>query len=770
MRIRWCRGSKNFFSDAENSQAHAGGLQLFAPLLDLAAETRHDDASLVPEIVEGLETLRPYAPESLGSSMARNASSPAPDASKPRALAALFSIARGLAASRGLLILVDDLQWADELSLSFLADYASRLSDSRVLVLANYRSEEAPDALADLAGQVELRLELRALEPEEVRAVIKDLLGAETLPEGLPEFIGGQSEGNPFLVAEYLRACIAQGALQREEGSWAFRCDSVNEEGIVPRSLAGLLEVRTARLSPGARRMLELLSVLGRDFDADTAAAMLDSAAECAEVLEELVAREILTTSGEGHFRFVHDRLRENQARSLSEAQRLKGHRRAADHLESLGDALKQERLAQLGYHWSRSREPQRALGYLESAAARARDTHALKWAAELYRQCLHECTSLPDSPERRARTATLSETLADVLVAQATHGEARRMLSVVLEKLPADDHLGRARAYRKIGASHWTVHEYDVADRALSQAEEALAMLSSHPRQDYWAELIQIRLGRFEQLYFSGRTGPLLDQLVIDLESLVEQHGSQHQRCVYYFIAASNVLLRRRYSFDPAAVTLAERGLEAAESLPIQRRALACFMVGFTLVHGPRSSCERALPYFERAAQQAKLAEEATLMSRVRVYHAIALLRLGRIDDAERAARVAAEAAEVARLPPYVAATKMCRGWVAWRKGDVRAATQLLGSARAIWQSHPHRHTFTNLSVFPLVAIAHAEEDFDAAEKLLAELDAGLPALPEALDAAVRAAATTMKRATARQTSDAIAYILRVACDLGFA
>ena len=124
-------------------------------------------------------------------------------------------------------------------------------------------------------------------------------------------------------------------------------------------------------------------------------------------------------------------------------------------------------------------------------------------------------------------------------------------------------------------------MHDYPRAARALDEAEAELGQLSDAAEADQHVELIEIRLGRFEQLYFSGKVGPVLDALNEGLVSLLEQHGSNDQRCRYYFMAASNAMLKRRYAYAPDALALAERGLEAAVAVAPQRISLARVVIG---------------------------------------------------------------------------------------------------------------------------------------------------------------------------------------------
>jgi len=482
--------------------------------------------------------------------------------------------------------------------------------------------------------------------------------------------------------------------------------------------------------------------------------------------LDELVGAEILLAPQPGRYRFANDVLRQARLRALSEAERKAYHTQIGQRLASLQG--QQVDLALLGYHLAAAGDAARAAPYLEEAASAARAAHALQRAAELFRMCVRQYEAL--APERAAtqKLIHLHEALADVLITRAAHSEARQCLTALLALEAATNEVTLARARRKLGASFWTLHEYDAAAAELERAE-ALLERARAAGEPHWFELIQVRLGRFEQLYFSGRVGSELDALVEQLAGLVERHGSSEQRCVYYQTAASHAFLKNRYAFDAGALVLAEKGLAAANGLPRHRVALARFIHACALMLGTRDECTSAVSGFEQALSEAEAAGETTLIARIRIYQAINLLRTGHVEATERAALIALEAADSARMLPYVAAAQACQGWAAWRRDDLQTAERLLNAARRFWREHPHKFPFSNIAVFPLLAIAQTRDDFEVMRGLLAEFEQGLPALPVALSAAIAAALEACATGTPRSASEAVLGVTGLARDLAF-
>jgi serine/threonine protein kinase len=760
--VCWCAGRRMALSDGEGTKLSSSGVEMFEPLLqgirseflqgrldEASAAAYRDLAALVPALATGEDA--PAVRLGLSSEEVRK-----------RGLAGLDRLLRDTAPPNGLLLLIDDLHWADDLSLQFLRSHSAALAGSRVLIVANSRSDASNEALTALATLSLASIDLGLLETSAIRAMLKDLLATTVLPDGLFEFIQGHGSGNPFFVTEYTRAAITRGLLRRNgDSEWSFDTARAGEFEL-PASIEGLLELRVRSLSEPARAALRWGCVFGEEFDAEAFRILSPQGFDPTEVLEELVAREVLAVTTPGRYRFAHDQLREGQQRLLSDVERREAHLRVATYLQEGGSAWLADRAAALGYHLACADSPELALENLRLAAARAEECYSVEQATELYRLAIRQ-VELCGVAARSEILSELREKLAEVLTKQARHAEARACLELLSNELPPSDRLGRARTRRKIAASFWTLHDYAAAAQSLDQAEDALGALAPTSDLPHWTEFIQIRLGRFEQLYFSGQSGARLDELMCELTPLIDRYGSADQRCVYYFTAASHAMLSRRYVFDEEALVLAQRGLDAAASLTPRRKALAHFILGFALTLGTRDQCRAAVVEFQNATTLAELANEATLLSRVRTYHAISLLRLSDVDGTARAATLALTSAEIARLPPYIAAAQACLGWVAWKR-NAAGAPRLLESARETFSRHSHKFPFQSLTLFPLLEMAGSRDDLPGARALLEELSAGLPGLPPPLVRAVDAARTAIDGSDAREAARAIDAVVTLA------
>ncbi|MFN7973865.1 MAG: protein kinase [Acidobacteriota bacterium] len=138
-----------------------------------------------------------------------------PDAARVRLLTYLAQTLRELCDREPLLLVIDDLQWADELTLDALAFLvrSKSLDDMPLAILALHRSDDRVERIAALRGLPGVRaFDLGRLDARAVGKQARDMLAMDAVPEGLAEFLARQSEGNPFFVAEYLRTAVAEGS------------------------------------------------------------------------------------------------------------------------------------------------------------------------------------------------------------------------------------------------------------------------------------------------------------------------------------------------------------------------------------------------------------------------------------------------------------------------------------------------------------------------------------------------------------------------------
>jgi hypothetical protein len=296
-------------------------------------------------------------------------------------------------AERNPLVLVfDDLQWADAPSLLLLQFVSHELRDARMLVLGTYREgdvRQTPIAaeLLGALGRDAHHVPLRGLHVDDVRLFIERMSGRSPSP-ALVHAVHRETDGNPFFVDETVRLLVAEGALDRPDVASAARFP-------VPQGVRAAICRRLAPLPVSCRDALALAAVAGRDFEIG----VLEHAcaADGRAVLETLgpaVAREIIVRDPQraGRYRFAHALIREAIYDEIAPAERAGMHERVGEALEAFHRGDPTPHLAALAHHFLEAApagSAQKALEYSTRAGRHAAASLAYETAAAHFQSAL---------------------------------------------------------------------------------------------------------------------------------------------------------------------------------------------------------------------------------------------------------------------------------------------------------------------------------------------------------------------------------------------
>ncbi|HEX7276922.1 MAG TPA: AAA family ATPase [Acidimicrobiales bacterium] len=279
------------------------------------------------------------------------------------------------AALRGLVVILDDVHWADEPSLLVLRHLADRVAGARVLLFVTFRDVEPASLLTTVlpdllrAAAIE-RLDLRGFGLTEVREQLARTAepGAGSGPAADARAVLDVTGGNPLFVREVARAIA--------DGTW--RPDRP------PGTVLDLVGARLGRVSDGCRRLVQTAAVIGRDFSLRVVAAALAEPVEhCLPLVDEAIGYGFVDQVGNvGDYRFVHALTREAVEASLATADRVGLHRAVAEATEAAFSPDLSEHLGEIARHWAQ-------LGpYGEAATAR---TWAIRAADDAVRRLAYE-------------------------------------------------------------------------------------------------------------------------------------------------------------------------------------------------------------------------------------------------------------------------------------------------------------------------------------------------------------------------------------------
>ena len=332
---------------------------------------------------------------------------------------AVAGLLRWLAEARPLLVVVDDLHWADVPSLSLLAFLAGELKGARLVVVGAYRDVEvtAGRPLADTLGAlarepVVERIALGGLDRADVARLIGHTIGA-TPTQPLVEAVHDRCGGNPFFITELLRLLQSERRLAAPDATAAARRE-------VPVGVRDVLRRRLARLPAQSGTLLMVAAVAGRGFDLDLVEAVTglddEAALDAAEaaVLAGLVLED---DRAAGRYRFAHALVRETIYEDISRARRARLHARVVDALVAVRGA-EPEPAAEMAYHcWQAAPVigARRALPHVLRVAEQAVAQLAYEAADEQFGRALELTGQLPASPQATEQQIRIAARLGTV-------------------------------------------------------------------------------------------------------------------------------------------------------------------------------------------------------------------------------------------------------------------------------------------------------------------------------------------------------------------
>jgi diguanylate cyclase (GGDEF)-like protein/putative nucleotidyltransferase with HDIG domain len=264
-----------------------------------------------------------------------------PGGSQRSLLEELEDFLRIATSARPLMIVLDDMQWADAASWDSLEFLLTRLGDQRMLTCVNIRPEDMSEAAESRLRRLSRserchEMALSRLSRDEIGQWLRSTLGGQAPSELLLEHVVNQSEGNAFYAVQTVRALVDERQLSTNGEGWQFER---NETAQLPRAIGDLLARRIERLSRKRRDILAIAAVLGREFDPEALVASCDcDEADVHDALDEGLATSVLTPSPGSRpmLTFAHVQLTRALLHGMNPLRLRRMHERVARALEAM--------------------------------------------------------------------------------------------------------------------------------------------------------------------------------------------------------------------------------------------------------------------------------------------------------------------------------------------------------------------------------------------------------------------------------------------------
>lgn len=635
-----------------------------------------------------------------------------PEQARFRLFDSYTTFLRAAAARQPLVVLVDDLHWADPPSLRLLQFLAREIEDVRLLVIATCRDAEpgASAAVAETLGDVG-RLDhyrcvsLGGLSEQEVARFISDTGGVEPT-EALVAAVYSETDGNPFFVTEIVRLLTADGRA----------CSSATPQTVtIPQTVREAITRRLQRLSDACQQALQLAAVIGREFDVRTvrrAAGRPRGTNDLLPLLNEAASARIIEAipSPVGRYRFAHALVRETLHAGLPAADRARLHLQVGGAIEALQRADLEPHVTTLAYHFLQAVPlgvQVKALRYIRRAGERAAQQLAYEAAVGHFEVALDVLASAPGDERRRC----------EILVA--------------------------------LGDSQWKSGAVAAARASFREA----AAIAGHLRLNEWFARAALGYGDALRGFEMGVLDPVLTDLLEQaLQRLGEGDSDLRVRVQARLAIALYHLpdsLPRRDRVSQAAVDMAQRlGDRAAQITALYSRHWA--------IWGPERLDER----LQAATQMLRLANAARdkeMQFHAHRFRFMDLLEAGTIDDAVDAQAACTRLAAELQQPYYVWYVRSFEALRAFLDGRFDDSERLSQEALAIGQ-RTHNQNVTQIFAMQMFGLRREQGRLAELEDAARAFIAQYPTLP-AWRAALAVICTELgKEADARWAFESLA------------
>lgn len=325
-------------------------------------------------------------------------------------------------------VLLEDLHWADQSSIDLLLALFSLAGSHPILFLVLFRPryhEELDQIAARISPACHLEIRLRPLNAHHSRKLMENLFHAATLPPVLRDDILARADGNPFFIEEVLRSLIDRGMMEdSRDASAVDRLKNV----IIPQTISDVIMERIDRLEPETRLVLRTAAVIGRSFFYKILSSVLDDLDDLDSRLEYLREAQFINRRermDEMEFIFKHALAQETAYRSILLKKKKELHRAAAAAIETNFQSRLHEFYGTLAFHYSCSEDFEKAEAFMIKAGQEALKTGASIEALQLFQNALNMYLENCGDAVDELKVAEIEKNIAQSLYNKGRHAEA---------------------------------------------------------------------------------------------------------------------------------------------------------------------------------------------------------------------------------------------------------------------------------------------------------------------------------------------------------
>jgi eukaryotic-like serine/threonine-protein kinase len=623
-------------------------------------------ARLIPEVAEKLDIEPAEGSDS--------------EEARFRLFDSVTSLLLAAARDRPIVIVLDDLHWADEPSLLLLRFAARELATSGLLVLGTYRDVELGrhHPLARVLGEISgiegsARIGLRGLGVGAVERYIEMTSGAPS-PAGLAEAVQDQTDGNPFFVGEVVRLLASEGRLT-SGGSAA--------ELQIPQGVREVIGRRLDRLSDETNEALRVAAVIGRDFDEELVSRVAKQPpGELMKAAKEAIAERLVSDLGDGRFSFSHALVRDTLYEELTPPKRSALHEQTGRAIEEICGGNVEERLGELAHHFLEAAprgDLAKAIDYAQRAGFQDMEQLAYEDAVDVYGRAL-EVLDLMDEPDESLRCRLL-------LALGGAEAKSARVTDA-------------RSAFERAAESARLLGNTD----ALVGAAIGIALMSDAGRLD--------------------------EQLLALLDEALESIGPERTARRAALLSAKSAEMYWVDNDVSESERLVNEAIEIAREIDEPTSLAAALQRKVFIPSGPNAPRER-LGMADEMIELGEHCDDREVVLRGHAYRLWAFLELGEMPAVDRELEIYARLADELRMPEHIWHTFALRGMRVLLDGDMDAAERFAQEARRAGDraEQPLAQQYFGIQMIQVRSMQGRAAELLPAVRDLAERFPGIPA-----------------------------------------
>ncbi|MBN1897781.1 MAG: diguanylate cyclase [Spirochaetes bacterium] len=376
---------------------------------------------------------------------------------------------------QNVVLFIDDIQWADEGSLSLIEELLRKSRTNNLFLLATYRDDEigrdhSIHRIKKESKAMHYPLEeikLSHFNFGRMRRLAAEVLGErESKADKIARYLIDKTKGNPFFAITILRELVERKALIWEEGSWKENWSKINKLP-VSSNIVDMLLLRIKDLPEKEAKLLSISSVIGREFQIDMIQDLMKESRDIlVHLIDSTIEKQLLEKSSrKGALMFVHDRVRDAFYARMTKKERVKYHLMIGTALEERNKQNIEEVIFDLAHHFIEGGDKHRSLQYGIRAADRAKENYANEEAIRYYNIVLN---ILEKEKTKDKRWMQAKEGLIEVYLSA---GKSNEVINLCKEILPLKRNpFEKAKLYIHMGQAHLNMGSWVESEEVIAR------------------------------------------------------------------------------------------------------------------------------------------------------------------------------------------------------------------------------------------------------------------------------------------------------------